>query len=358
MRVALLTDTHFGWQNDSLVFQDYFKRFYDDIFFPSLHTHHIKHIVHLGDIFDRRKYINFHILHRTKKEVLERLNNFETHIIIGNHDCYYRSDNSVNSAAELCSHYSNFRIYEEPEEIILGGLRILIMPWLNPLNMEPGLEMVKRSKASILMGHLELQGFHYDRSVVCEHGLDRKLFKRFKRVFSGHFHTQSEDGNIKYLGAPYEMTFADVGDLRGFHIFDTDTLELEFIQNPYRMFHKITYDDRDPSKHSNMLNQDFGMYENCQVKLNVAAKTEPYLYDRWLTKLEEANPILQIIETFSLDVDETVDEQFGDFEKGEVVLSDTLTILKSYIDGIGMEIDKNRLHEIMKGLYLEATLSQ
>ena len=31
---------------------------------------------------------------------------------------------------------------------------------------------------------------------------------------------------------------------RGFHIlFDTETRELEFIQNPYEMFHKIYYDD-------------------------------------------------------------------------------------------------------------------
>ena len=358
MLVALLTDTHIGWRNDSLVFDDYFKRFFNEVFFPTLEERRIKTVVHLGDLFDRRKYINFHILHRCRMDILNPLEamGITMHVIVGNHDIYWRNSNDVNSVTELCQSYPNLKIYEEPEEITLGSLRILLLPWMNPMNTAPTLSIAKASKAPVVMGHLEIAGFNYDRSVVCEHGLDRKLFKKFKKVFSGHFHTQSMDGGIHFLGSPYEMTFADTGDPRGFHIFDTETLELEFIPNPNRMFHKIVYDDRDSATHMVMLSQDFNHLEKTQVKINVAHKTDPYLYDRWLSRIEGVNPdTLQIIESFSLGVDEEVDDQFGDFEKGEVVLTDTLQVLNSYVDAMTIDLDKNRMREIMKMLYLTAT---
>jgi len=354
-KVALITDLHCGWKNDSRVFLDYFLKFFDTVFFPELEKRDIKDIIMLGDFWDRRKYVNFHTLYTVRERLLEKLIKYNNHFIIGNHDTSFRDTNAVNSIRELCSHYPNLNIYEEPEEVTIGGRRMLFVPWLNPLNMGPGLEMVKNSKAQVLMGHLEIAGFHYDRATLCQHGLDKSIFNKFKHVFSGHFHTQSKDGNIHYLGSPYEMTFADVGDDRGFHIFDTNTLDLEFIQNPYRMFHRITYDDRDTSKHTSLLTEDFSGYEGTQVKVLVHHKTDPYLYERWLTRLEEANPdSLQPIETFSLEIDESVDEQFGNFEQGEVLLTDTLQVLFSYVDGIQIELDKDRMKNLVQELYMMA----
>jgi DNA repair exonuclease SbcCD nuclease subunit len=352
VRIAIVTDLHVGWHNDSLVFHDYFMKFYNNIFFPTLKQEGIKTIVIGGDLWDRRKYINFHILNRARTELLTRLNDYETHVLIGNHDAYFKSDNSVNSVRELCSEYSNFRIYEETQEVKIGGLRMLFVPWLNPTNTAPALDFIGRSTCEIVIGHLELAGFHYDRLTLCKHGLDKALFKKFKKVYSGHFHTQSIDGNIQYLGSPYELTHADIGDERGFHIFDTETLELTFIKNPYRMFHRITYDDRDPTKHAQMLAQDFSPYEKTQVKLIVAHKTDPYLYDRWRTLLENANPDdLKTVETFNLNIDEAADEQFGDFEMGEIVIKDTQEVLHNYVDAVQMEIDKERLKGIIDDLY-------
>ena len=36
MKIALLNDTHFGARNDSNIFDEYFYKFYDNIFFPYL----------------------------------------------------------------------------------------------------------------------------------------------------------------------------------------------------------------------------------------------------------------------------------------------------------------------------------
>ena len=360
MKIALVTDTHFGHKNDSLLFQDYFQRFYDGLFFPELRRRRISTIVHLGDLFERRKYINFHILNRTRTDFLEKLADYDTHIMVGNHDCYHRDDNGVNALRELVEgRYENIHIYEEPCEVLIDRLKILFVPWLNPSNMATGLELIAKSTASVLMGHLEIAGFHMDQTQVSEHGLDKTIFDRYKKVFSGHFHHASEDGPIKYLGAPYEYTFADLNDPKGFYIFDTDTLALEFIRNPEQMFFRVVYDDRTPESQKELLEMEFSQYEGKMLRVVVPYKNDPVLYDRWLDRINHVNPAeLSIKEQLSLDVDAEADEQFEEFtlEGGQVVVSDTLTVLNNYVEGISMEVDKTRLREILKELYVEATV--
>ena len=358
MKIALVTDTHFGWKNDSIQFHDYFVRFYNEVFFPELAKRKIKTIIHLGDLFDRRKYINFHILHRTRTDFLEKLvdGKFDVHIIIGNHDTYFRDSNAVNSVAELVhERYPKFHVYEEPEEVTIDGLNILMVPWLNSSNTEQGLQTIAASKADVLMGHLEIAGFHMDRTQVSEHGLDRSIFNHYKKVFSGHFHHASEDGVIRYLGAPYEYTFADLEDLKGFYFFDTDTLELEFVQNPHRMFYRIVYDDREGIEKYADLNTN--AYADKYVRVVVLHKANPVFYEQFIDRILQTNPAdLQINEQLSLEVGEEADEQFQDFDTtGEVVLSDTLTILDSYVDSMGMELDRKRLKDVLRELYIDAT---
>jgi hypothetical protein len=81
------------------------------------------------------------------------------------------------------------------------------------------------------------------RTIKCQHGTDPKVFKNFGTVFSGHFHKKSKRNNITYLGNSYQLYWNDVDELRGFHIFDLETGELEFIENPNKMFHKIYYNE-------------------------------------------------------------------------------------------------------------------
>ena len=363
MLVALLSDTHFGHKNDSLLFQDYFQRFYDGVFFPELRRRGISTIIHLGDLFERRKYINFHILNRTRLDFLEKLSDFETHIMVGNHDCYHRDDNGVNALQELVQgRYENIYIYEEPQEITIGGLKdglkILLVPWLNPSNMENGLNMIATSKASVLMGHLEIAGFHMDQTQISEHGLDKTIFDRYKKVFSGHFHHASEDGPIKYLGAPYEYTFADLNDPKSFYIFDTDTLELEAIQNPEQMFYRVIYDDRDPE--NELMEMNFAQFEGKMVRAVVSYKTDPVLYDKWIDAINQYNPAeLSIKEQLSLGIDgEAEDAMFEEFTvEGNAVSGGTADILDAYVDEMTMDLDKTRLKGILRELLVEASFA-
>ena len=59
MKLAIITDTHFGARNDNQNFSDYFYKFYDNVFFPTLVEKDIKTVIHMGDVMDRRKYVSY-----------------------------------------------------------------------------------------------------------------------------------------------------------------------------------------------------------------------------------------------------------------------------------------------------------
>ena len=98
-KVALITDTHFGARNDSVNFLDFYEKFYTETFFHKLTEEGIKVVLMLGDTFDRRKYVNFYSLERTKKMYFDKLQSegYQVYIIAGNHDTYFKNTNEVNS---------------------------------------------------------------------------------------------------------------------------------------------------------------------------------------------------------------------------------------------------------------------
>lgn len=352
MKVALITDTHFGARNDNSAFLKYFKRFYDDVFFPYLKENNINRIIHLGDVVDRRKYINYqtqHIMHETFfKPIID--NQYETDIIIGNHDTYYKNTNKINSMEQLygSSEFTNIRWYDNtPEVINIDGCDIMLLPWLCSDDAHSFLQQVDETTAQVLFGHLELKGFEMYRGAINDHGYDPSIFNKFDIVCSGHFHHKSSVGNIHYLGTPYEITWSDYNDPRGFHIFDTDTRELEFIQNPYTMFNKIFYDDSNQTMEY-VVNQDYDKLTNSYVKVVIKEKNNPYWFDMFIERLEKANPLhVQVVEDhLNLDL-ESEDDIISEAE-------DTLTILHNYVNALDVNVNKKNLEDVIKDLYSDA----
>ena len=240
MRVAIITDTHYGARKGSKLLHDYFEKFYKDVFFPSLEAEGIDTIIHMGDVFDSRKSIDYYSLEWAKRVVFEPMKKYKVHAITGNHDCYYKNTNDINSPELLLTDYDNITTYSKATDINIDGLDILLLPWISVDNHDHSLEVIKNSKAKIAMGHLELNGFKATRGHMMEDGMDIALFNKFEQVYSGHFHTRSTDGKIFYLGNPYEMFWNDVNDPRGFHLFDTDTQEKVAINNPYKLFYNVS----------------------------------------------------------------------------------------------------------------------
>jgi DNA repair exonuclease SbcCD nuclease subunit len=349
--IAMPTDTHAGIRNDNPAFQDYQKKCWK-WFFDYIDANNIKHVIHLGDIYDRRKYVNFMSAKRLREDFFEPLEEreIETHIIQGNHDSYYKDTHEVNALDELVAgKYRYIHTHSVPRVINIDGLDIQIMPWITDSNREEALEAIKHPKASILMGHLELNGFTMHRGLISDHGLDRKLFENFDAVYSGHYHHRSTIGNITYIGAFGEYTWHDYGDPRGFSTLDSRNKKLEFIQNPHKMFRIAKYDDHASEDIvTKIQNTDFSKYKDTYVKLVVVNKSNPYAFDLLFDSIYKAGPLdIQIVEDPSVLLDSEDAEEIDEAE-------DTVTILRKYIDGLTLPLDSGKMKNFMIDVYNEA----
>jgi len=351
MKIALITDTHFGARSDSIAFDQYFKKFYDTIFFPELKKRKINHVIHLGDVFDRRKYINYQTLKSCKEYFFNKLfeENITCYMMAGNHDTYYKNTNLVNSLDLLLHEYTNIHVLDTPQTIT-QDVPIFVVPWICADNYKHTMDEMEKSPADICLGHLELSGFSMFKGQENHDGMDPSIFKKFKFVGSGHFHHKSSKSNVHYLGNPYHLFWGDYGDDRGFHILDTKTHDLEFIKNPYTLFHKISYDDKENSMF-HYDGYDVSELAGAQVKLIVVNKTDFAQFDRLVERIYKVNPLeLKIIEDFSEFETEAIDETY-EFE-------DTMTMLSSYVESIETDVDKEKLKGILKTLYVEAQHSE
>jgi len=352
MKIALLNDTHFGVRNDSPAFLEYQVKFYDEQFFPYLEENNIQTLIHLGDVTDRRKFINFKTASVFREKFFKRLwdMKIDTHIIVGNHDTYYKNTNKVNSVTELFTTFDGKHepwIYTGPKEVELGGCRMLFLPWICDDNYDESIYAIDNSTAEICFGHLEIKGFEMMKGHYNDQGLEPSQFKRFEKVISGHFHKKSDDGHVYYLGAQYEMTWSDYKDPKGFHIFDTQTRELERITNPKRIHKKIYYNDskEDYSK------KDISEFKDTFVKMFVSNKTNEDMFNNFVDRLQTKINIheLNIIEDSMSDISASVREDI--LEQGE----DTLTFLGNYVDQIDTDLDRHKLKDFIKDVYTEAS---
>ena len=340
MRLAIITDTHYGARKGSKNLHDYFELFYKNVFFPSLEAEGIDTIIHMGDVFDGRKSIDYYSLEWAKRVVFEPMKKYKVYAITGNHDCYYKNTNIINSPELLLTSYDNWEIYSSAVDINIDGLDILLLPWISADNHDETIEVIKKSKSKIAMGHLELNGFKATRGHLMEDGMDVSLFDKFEQVYSGHFHTRSTDGKIFYLGNPYEMFWNDVNDPRGFHLFDTDTKEKVAVNNPYKLFYNIYYED---TNHKLFNTTE---YKNKIVKVIVRKKSNPKEFQKFIDKLYRSEvQDLKIVENFAI-----VENEDFDVEEDE----NTISILNRYIDEAEIEFDKGIVKNIFRDLYRQA----
>lgn len=352
MKIALITDTHWGIRNDNIAFMDNSKRFLDDVFFPYLDKHNVDTVCHLGDLVDRRKYINFNTALRLRQDFLTPLfeRNIVLHIIAGNHDTYFKNTNRVNALRELVDdRYSDqFKIYDQiPREVEFDNLTVLMLPWICDENRQICMDRIKTTPAQVIMGHLELAGFEMHRGSMVSHGDDRSSFDRFDMVLSGHYHHRSCDGTIHYLGSHAEFTWSDYDDRKGFHILDTETRELTFVPNPYIMFYKVWYDDVTPGHEPEGL--DLSYCNGKIVKVIVKNKSDPYKFDMFIDRIEKFGVLeMQIVEdhlNLSVETDEDIIDE----------AESTINIFKKYIDQVNSpNLNKDKLEKTIVELYNEA----
>jgi DNA repair exonuclease SbcCD nuclease subunit len=340
-KVAIITDTHFGVRKGSQIFHDYFENFYTETFFPLLDDLGISSVIHMGDVFDVRKSIDYWSLDWAKRVFFSPLQErgIKLHTIVGNHDIFYKNSLTLNAPGLNLMEYDNITVYDSPTTANVEGTEVFIVPWICEGNAELFAGELHSSNARVCMGHLELAGFYANKEYQCQHGTDPKVFNQFDRVFSGHFHKKSTRGNITYLGNPYQIYWNDEGETRGFHIYDLDTGELEFVPNPTPMFHKIYYDE---SK-SKLFNPN--KYKDSYIKIVVEGTSTPKKLASLVDKLYQVGVHdIKVIESLRADVDDEVELE------GE----DTLTTLTNYVNALDEQVDKSSVIQIFKSLYVEA----
>ena len=351
MKIAIVTDTHFGCRNDSQLFLNHQIDFFKNVFIPTLEERGIDTVIHGGDLLDRRKYVNFNTLNTVRQEIIEPLMNHGVtmHVIIGNHDTYYKNTNAVNSIKEVFDdRYENFHLYEEPATVEFDGMEIALLPWINTENEQSSLDFIKNTSAQWLIGHLELEGYEVLRGVAYNGGTDPETFARFEQVLSGHFHCRQERGNVIYMGTPYQITFADSGETKGFWILDTDTREMEFIENPECMFHSLSYDD-EANDYTEFIKKTHDMFANKYVKLYVQNKTNPYILDRVVDTLYNSG-------VYNLTIVDDIGVEYRDIEAADATKS-TLEIIMEEIDTRDDIHNKDVVKRLVKEVYMETITS-
>jgi hypothetical protein len=123
---------------------------------------------------------------------------------------------------------------------------------------------------------------------------------------------------------------------------------MEFVENPHKLFQRIIYDDSNMTKETGLKGMA-DQYKDRYLKLIVRNKKNPYLFDKFVTELNEMKPAnLVILEERQLAVESTEDLE-------NIQVEDTPTILKNYVKAMpGKTVPKNKLIALLTQLYQEA----
>jgi DNA repair exonuclease SbcCD nuclease subunit len=330
---------------------DYQEKFYSDVFFPYVLENKIDKIIHLGDYYEHRKYVNFKALEHNRRIFLDKLReyNITMDIIPGNHDVFYKNTNELCSLKELMGHYMDcVKIYMDNVVVEYDGLKIALVPWINVENYADTMEFIKTCSADIVGGHFEFSGFEMYKGIPNPHGMETKEFSRFEMVLSGHFHTKSSRDNVYYLGSQMEFTWGDCDDPKYFHVLDTNTREITPVRNPHTLHTKLVYNDEKTDYNT----IDVSHMDHQFVKVVVERKQDFFGFDRLIDRITQ-RPIheLKIAESFTEYLGANVEDE-------EIKLDDTQVLLDSYVDAVETEANKDKLKTLLRGLYVEAQTTE
>ena len=348
-KVAILGDTHFGVRQDSRIFMDHQKKFFDEVYFPTLEEQNIEYQIQLGDLMDRRQSASFYTSSFVKDVYLEesRKRNIGGDILIGNHDIYYRSSIEINSWMELFKAQYNdlFDGITSPITKEIYGVEIDLIPWICEENHDEILKFMSNSSSEYLFAHLQLSGFPMMRGINSDTGEDASLFNQYKTVFTGHFHTHSYNDNILYTGTPYELTWSDFNDPKYFFLWEPETGEIETVQNPFNLFHKVIYNDEqnDPQDY---LNMNLAPYENSFVRIIVEQNNDPKYLESFIERMG------RIGKPYDLQVTNTV-VSYREEDIEDIEVQDPLTILMNSVEESNKE-RKQRIQKDIMNIHTEA----
>ncbi len=244
-RVWFITDSHLGIRNSSNEWIDIMRDYFFGWFIPLVKENYRPGdiLIHLGDVYDSRQSINIKVLN-LGVDVFESLSEIFTggiYVIAGNQDLWGKTSNEINSLKSI-KWVPNVNILEEPETLVLGDKKFLMMPWRKDHATEE--EFLDNSGPhDYLCCHADIRGLKFNRYVTVEEGADSKKFSKFKTVYSGHIHYSQVVANIHMLGSPYELTRSDMGNPKSVTLLDLQSgEETKFVNDFSPKFKKFIFD--------------------------------------------------------------------------------------------------------------------
>lgn len=338
MKIAFVTDIHFGARRGSELFLNSHLKFFKNQFIPEIKENGIDTIIIPGDFFDNRLAVDS----RTIKEVLSLFDNelksFEIYIIVGNHDSYLESSIHINSLRVL-EFYENVHIINSQESLSFDGKSFYMVPWIT--DHQDFLKNLKEvPNHDVCVGHFNFSNFLMHKGQEADHGLSSELFyDKFKLTISGHFHTRSSkkvgDSEIIYIGNPFHLTRNDIDDSRGYCILDTSDLSYEFFENTQSIkFRKFYYPD--------ILNEEDIKNNHVDIFIKYEDAEDEKIVEAYFKRLEAFGPAFPInrktINTLKIDTPEQM--------KGSSVPE----LINEYMSNQKFD-NKDRLLEIIFELY-------
>lgn len=330
-KVAIFSDLHLGLYGNSEQWHEIALKWADWIV-TELTKKKIKDILFLGDFFHNRSEISVQTIHVASK-ILEKFEDFNMIMIVGNHDAYYKNRSDIHSLSLLNAH-KNITIVDTNLVIDEFDKRLLFVPWNGEIPDE---------KFDYIFGHFEIMNFKMNNYKVCDHGMSAMDFLASKTdtVFSGHFHTRYSkkynEGCIHYIGNTFPHDFNDYGNIKGYHTLDIEDGSLEFFENTVSpKFVKIF-----ASKIKDYKKVDF---ENNVVKLIIDIDATDKQIEKIQTYVSKHKPF-QFHTEYNI-VTKTVDEV------EEIDSIDLMDSIEEFIDQLKLEDKKNkRVEALMKDLY-------
>ena len=341
MKVIILGDMHIGARNSNKIVEYWQRVFFEKVLWPYVQLNGIKRIIQLGDYFDNRRWLSINSIAFQREVFLDKLNenNVQMDMIIGNHDIPYKHTLDNSSPSQILQHEKNIKIWEKPGKLEIDGVDFTLIPWMCRENHDECLDVIK-SGGDICVGHFDIQGFVMHPGAISVEGLKTSDFKPWNNVWSGHYHTQSQNENIHYLGTPYQMSWSDHSTKHGFWVFDTTDRSMQFIENPFRYFHRFVWNDGCEFA-------DLESVNNSYVKVDVKSKTNFEAFENFIDKINLNSPYeLKIIESY---------EEFSEENVQELIqINSTEDLIKEYISDVATTASKDSVTQMMLNVYSEA----
>lgn len=343
MKIAILGDAHAGVRDGNSLMMEHQLRYLCEVFIPYCVDNNIRRIIQTGDMFDVRRHTNTAVLHEWKRRFFDLLkkHDLQMFVYIGNHDMHFKNKIRPNSIEEHLSIYDNIIVFDEPNEWEMGGKKFLFVPWICDENEELCSDFIRESDADVCFGHFEIIGAKMEGS-TCTEGLPLSTFNKFDLCISGHFHIKGQYENVLYVGTPYQMSWADYGVPKGFHVLDTENLEVEFIENRNTIYQQITYnEDRDMDA---AFEED---YTDRYVRVIIEHRDNFAKYEKWMMRLEAAGAAsLSVLEPYTDRGGEDSQIEFN----GDLDVLSTTDIIKEYVADVYPEKGE-KLEKVMLSLH-------